>query len=592
MDNLKYDVFISYSRKDYLDEGGNVRADSEVAKILEELQKANISFWIDKEGVKHGEDFGETILNYIIASKIFVFLSTVEANRSEWTRNEIACALMYKKKIIPVCIDESPFHNSVMFRIVALDRIKYYLSPKKGREELIDSVKRYLAEEQAAAARREAEEQRKREEEELQLRQQEELRRKQQQADELRTEIGKTQEECTALEKELLQKKHDVEVVNAELNTKLKQLDEQKQQMNAILHDDEDKPLTPESLSPVASVVQEEDYGFQFKWLHPLSSFREMWQKTKETARKRHWTVSLILWLYFATSAFLSLGYFAKIYTPDATLFVSAILISYALFQLLLGKRSGIGLLLFTPVLILLVTYFYDNDLCCRFFCDSWDMSALPIVFIGSFLLFVFVIPILMVRKGGKSAWSLLEGKVVHALNINKNACYYFAFCALLLISISYFESQTKKCIYYVNETTAQLEKITKERDSLIAERNTLGAMLKDGYGYSLYTLAEKCYDKKLYKEATICYKLAEEDSTSCTSRYIRKAQYKLGIIYEQGLGGIQSNKKKALQYYIKAKSYYYQDCYFYDAFDNSHYVYDSGYLSDASEAYMKLKNK
>ena len=44
MDNLKYNVFISYSRNDYLDENGNVRADREVANILGTIKQPNISF--------------------------------------------------------------------------------------------------------------------------------------------------------------------------------------------------------------------------------------------------------------------------------------------------------------------------------------------------------------------------------------------------------------------------------------------------------------------------------------------------------------------------------------------------------------------
>ena len=196
MEQLKYDVFISYSRKDYVDEMGDVRSDSEVSKILAALKEANISYWYDQEGIKHGEDFGEKILKYIKAAKIFVYLSTVEANRSMFTRKEIACASMYNKKIIPVRIDESPFHDSVMFRIVDLDHINYYLNPKKGREELIDSIKRYLAEEEAAAARREEEEKYRREEQERQRRQQEELNRRQQQADELRTVLPNCNDLC------------------------------------------------------------------------------------------------------------------------------------------------------------------------------------------------------------------------------------------------------------------------------------------------------------------------------------------------------------------------------------------------------------
>ena len=43
---MKYDVFISYSRKDYVDENENVLPDSPVKAIMEFLDKNNISYFI------------------------------------------------------------------------------------------------------------------------------------------------------------------------------------------------------------------------------------------------------------------------------------------------------------------------------------------------------------------------------------------------------------------------------------------------------------------------------------------------------------------------------------------------------------------
>ena len=63
--DTKYDVFVSYLRKDYADDSGNEIPGNEVSKIMDALSKAEISFWFDKEGIIHGEDFGEKILKYI-----------------------------------------------------------------------------------------------------------------------------------------------------------------------------------------------------------------------------------------------------------------------------------------------------------------------------------------------------------------------------------------------------------------------------------------------------------------------------------------------------------------------------------------------
>ena len=144
MEQARYDVFISYSRKDYVDEHKNVIPGNEVSKIKEALTEAGIKFWMDEKGIVPGEDYAEKILQHIKACNIFLFLSSTAANQSEWTRKEIACALAYKKEVIPLLLDDSPFHDSIMLRIVDLDRIDYYVNPEKGLEKLLMSINTHL----------------------------------------------------------------------------------------------------------------------------------------------------------------------------------------------------------------------------------------------------------------------------------------------------------------------------------------------------------------------------------------------------------------------------------------------------------------
>ena len=51
MEQTKYDVFISYSRRDYVDERNNVIPGNVVSKIKEALTNAGISYWFDEEGI-------------------------------------------------------------------------------------------------------------------------------------------------------------------------------------------------------------------------------------------------------------------------------------------------------------------------------------------------------------------------------------------------------------------------------------------------------------------------------------------------------------------------------------------------------------
>ena len=51
----KYDVFISYSRKDYLDDNGNVINGNVISKVKDILTKENISYWFDEDGIYSGD---------------------------------------------------------------------------------------------------------------------------------------------------------------------------------------------------------------------------------------------------------------------------------------------------------------------------------------------------------------------------------------------------------------------------------------------------------------------------------------------------------------------------------------------------------
>lgn len=144
MEQMKYDVFISYSRKDYVDEHKVVIPGNEVSKIIDALEKAGITYWFDEQGIYFGDKFTEKIPESIEASHIFLFLSTKNACESSWTSREIACADVYGKYIIPVRIDRTPYNNRVMLRIADLSYVDYGKNPEKGRQEIVKSIKDYL----------------------------------------------------------------------------------------------------------------------------------------------------------------------------------------------------------------------------------------------------------------------------------------------------------------------------------------------------------------------------------------------------------------------------------------------------------------
>lgn len=142
--DIKYDVFISYSRKDYTDENKVEIPGNSVSKIKNALNDAGISYWIDEKGIFCGDEFSGIIADAIDASSVFVFVSSESSNNGIWTVGEVATAQKAKKKIIPVRIDSSDYHKSLRVRLNALDHIDFTANPEKGLQDLIIAIKAYL----------------------------------------------------------------------------------------------------------------------------------------------------------------------------------------------------------------------------------------------------------------------------------------------------------------------------------------------------------------------------------------------------------------------------------------------------------------
>ena len=121
---LHTDVFISYSRKDYIDGNGKIIKNNAISKIKHALNEESISCWFDEDGIYSGDEFASIITKAIRTSSVFLFISSKNSNESLWASNEIAVAMAYRKPIIPFRIDDSPYNDSVMMKIVALDYIE------------------------------------------------------------------------------------------------------------------------------------------------------------------------------------------------------------------------------------------------------------------------------------------------------------------------------------------------------------------------------------------------------------------------------------------------------------------------------------
>lgn len=148
--NKHYDVFISYSRKDYVDENKNIISGNVVSVLKNLLKENQISYWFDEDGIYSGDTFAEKIASNIENASVLLFISSENSNASKWTSKEIAAASMWKKKIIPVRIDHSPYNKSVMLYIADLDFVDYTINPEKAKEVIIESIKNQIEKEKQA----------------------------------------------------------------------------------------------------------------------------------------------------------------------------------------------------------------------------------------------------------------------------------------------------------------------------------------------------------------------------------------------------------------------------------------------------------
>jgi len=99
------DIFISYSRKD------TAVAD----RICEALDKAGISYFIDRKGIAGGMEFPEILAQAIVDCKIFLFLASRNSYQSNYTSNEITFAFNRKRKMLPYIIDRSELPLALEF---------------------------------------------------------------------------------------------------------------------------------------------------------------------------------------------------------------------------------------------------------------------------------------------------------------------------------------------------------------------------------------------------------------------------------------------------------------------------------------------
>lgn len=140
----QYDVFISYARRDYMDDNNHIIPGNIISRIQNALRDVGISYWIDEEGLAGGENFPTRIAEHIKACKVFLFVSTEQSNQSEWVINEVATAYHYHKTIIPFRYDNSEYHTGLMIYLASVQYISYSIDPNNAIANAVNAIQKAL----------------------------------------------------------------------------------------------------------------------------------------------------------------------------------------------------------------------------------------------------------------------------------------------------------------------------------------------------------------------------------------------------------------------------------------------------------------
>lgn len=139
--DYKYDVFISYSSKDYMDNNGK-EIPGNVISIIKSLFKQNdISFWIDQKENLTGKMLSHVFADRIGEAPIFLFICSKNAVESRRVVRELSLAFSNEKMIIPFVCDDSYLDNRVSIYTDAIGRVMYKDNHENALESLIACIK-------------------------------------------------------------------------------------------------------------------------------------------------------------------------------------------------------------------------------------------------------------------------------------------------------------------------------------------------------------------------------------------------------------------------------------------------------------------
>ena len=112
---MKYDVFISYSRKDF----------DEVKQLIDFIKQhiPTLTYWFDLTGIESGDEFEDKIISAIDDSAYVIFALSDNSIESNWTKDEVTYAKNTDKKVIPILLKGAKLKGWFLFKFGRIDCI-------------------------------------------------------------------------------------------------------------------------------------------------------------------------------------------------------------------------------------------------------------------------------------------------------------------------------------------------------------------------------------------------------------------------------------------------------------------------------------
>jgi hypothetical protein len=123
-------VFVSYARAN----------DMTVLPLIEAAKRAGRKFWLDQQGIGAGDGWAGEIVRAIKAAGGVVVMCSKAAFESDHVKREIYLADRYKKKLVPVYIEQAEPPEDFEYFFAGVQTLNLFETPEAARPEALIRV--------------------------------------------------------------------------------------------------------------------------------------------------------------------------------------------------------------------------------------------------------------------------------------------------------------------------------------------------------------------------------------------------------------------------------------------------------------------